>query len=382
MENGYEQAGRLAKMHWDKIAKPIDSLGMLEDYVVKLCSIVENAAPFMLDKKAVVCLCADHGVVAEGVTQTDSSVTKVVAENFAKGNSTVNRMSKVAGADVFAFDVGMDCDNYSEKNIVTGSVIDRKLARGSKNLYREPAFSIELCKKAIKLGIDIVGELKEKGYKIIATGEMGIGNTTPTSALAAYFLKLPAEEVTGKGAGLSAEGISRKCKVVETAVQRARNKYIVENAKNVVFEYDKLAIQKEGKLEKNDDTFDGQETVLGVLAEIGGLEIAAMVGVFLGGVIHKLPIMIDGAISAVAALTASRLDERVPLYAIPTHVSEEKTGRLALADMGLSAMLHGRMCLGEGTGAVALMPLLDMAMTVYATMGSFEDYDIEAYHRF
>lgn len=354
----YEKASTLAKKHWDEIAKPIDSLGLMEDYVVKLCAIAESEQPYLLDKKAVVCLCADHGVVAEGVTQTDGSVTKVVSENFACGESTVNRFSRIAGADVFAIDVGIDCDNYAEKNLVTGKVIDRKIKRGTANLAITAAMTIDECNEAIKLGVSIVKELKDKGYKIIATGEMGIGNTTPTSALASYFLNLPAEKVTGKGAGLSSSGISKKCEVVKNAVARTVKKY------------------------GDADSLASADDAIAVLAEIGGLEIAAMVGVYLGGVKYKLPIIIDGAISSVAALVAYMIEASVPRYVLASHVSEELTGKLALERLSLDAMLHGRMCLGEGTGAVALMPLLDMATTVYATMGSFEDYSLDAYQRY
>lgn len=372
----YMEISKKVKLHWDSIAKPIDSLGMLEEFVVKLCSIAGSEQPYIMDKKAVLCLCGDHGVVAEGVTQTDSFVTRIVAENFAAGKSTVNRMSEIAGADVFAVDVGMDCDNYEEKNLVTGAVIDRKIRRGTRNLYKEAAMTRAECEAAIAVGEELVKELASKGYKLIATGEMGIGNTTPTSALAAYFLNIEAEEVTGKGAGLSEEGLCKKCKVVEAAVKRAQGKY---------GKYETLYHFSEGcnivKEAGWGDTSDNLNTIE-VLAELGGLEIAAMVGVFLGGVKYHLPIMIDGAISAVAALVASRIDEMVTYFAIPSHASEEKTGCMALEAMGLTAMLQGRMCLGEGSGAVALMPLLDMAMKVYATMGSFEDYNIEAYHRF
>lgn len=361
--NEYERVSLLAKKHWDEIAKPIDSLGLLEDYVVKLCSISGSEKPYMLDKKAVLCLCADHGVVAEGVTQTDSSVTKVVSDNFASGKSTVNIFSKIAGADVFVVDVGIDCDNYPEKRLVAGQVVDRKIRRGTENLAIKAAMSMEECKRAVELGVTLVKELRDMGYKIIATGEMGIGNTTPTSALAAYILELPAATVTGKGAGLSDEGLKKKRRVIEQAVART--------------------VAVHGRLYGDENSMsETQERMPGVLAEIGGLEIAAMVGVYLGGVKYKLPVIIDGAISSVAALVAYCMDDRVPQYALASHVSEELTGRLALERLGLVAMLHGRMCLGEGTGAVALMPLLDMAMEEYATMGSFGDYKLQAYHRF
>jgi nicotinate-nucleotide--dimethylbenzimidazole phosphoribosyltransferase len=309
-----------------------------------------NPKPYDIKKRALLALCGDHGVVAEGVTQTGSEVTKVVSDNFAKGVSTVNRMAKVAGVDVFAVDMGIDCERYPEKNVVTGAVIDRKIARGTNNLAVTSAMTREQCVKALQTGMDLVGELKEQGYKIIATGEMGIGNTTPTSVLAAIFLNLDADKVTGRGAGLSKEGFSVKKQVVSQAVKRIRNA--------------------------------GCRDAVDILAEGGGFEIAGMAGVFLGGVKYHIPIVIDGAISSVAALTAWKINPKVSDYVLASHESEEITGKLALEKLGVEAILHGRMCLGEGTGAMALFPLLDMAFEVYREMGTFEDYALDAYERF
>lgn len=351
-----ESAAKRAKQRWDHIAKPIDSLGLLEDMVVKLCDISGNADEVDITKRALIVMCADHGVVEEGVTQTGHEVTKVVSENFAKGCSTVNYMAKEAKVDVYTVDIGMDTERYPEKNLVTGAVIDRKVARGSKNIAKEPAMTLEQCKKAVQTGKELVLQLKEKGYQIIATGEMGIGNTTPTSVLAAIFLERSAGEVTGKGAGLSAEMLKKKTAVIEQIIERVRKKGLLDEEK--------------------------EKHTLEILAETGGYEIAAMVGIYLGGAAYHVPIVIDGAISAVAAMVAAYLDQRVPKVVLASHVSEEQTGRLALEALGVEAMIHGRMCLGEGTGAMTLFPLLDMAVSVYRNMGTFGEYDIDAYERF
>ncbi|MDD6328104.1 MAG: nicotinate-nucleotide--dimethylbenzimidazole phosphoribosyltransferase [Eubacteriales bacterium] len=340
---------RQAKKRFDQIAKPIDSLGMLEDMVCKLCAIAQDVEPYPLSKRALVVMCADHGVVSEGVTQTGCDVTRIVAENFAKHSSCVNYMSDVAGVDVFAVDIGMNTPHYKQKTLVTGAVIDRKIAEGTNNLADTPAMTMEQCKQAIAIGETLVRELKEMGYHIVATGEMGIGNTTPSSVLAALFLDLPVEKVTGRGAGLDDEGFRRKRLVIERAIKRIK--------------------------EKN------EQDPMKLLAEGGGYELAGMVGMYLGAVKERMPIIIDGAISAVAALVASRIDERVPQFAFASHVSEEPVGKYALSAMGLPAMLHGRMCLGEGSGAVALLPLLDMAMAVYSNMATFSDLQIDAYDR-
>ena len=350
------QAARLAKAHWDSIAKPIDSLGLLENAVVKLCRIAAEPEHIDIGRRALVILCADHGVVEEGVTQTGKEVTKIVSENFAKGCSTVNFMAKSASVDVYTIDVGMDTEHYPEKRLVTGAVIDRKIARGSGNIAREPAMTAEQCRQAIETGKNLVRDLKEMGYKILATGEMGIGNTTPTSALTAAFLKLPVKDVTSKGAGLSAEGMRKKYSVVEQIVGRAREKGLLENT--------------------------GSENALAVLAEIGGYEIAAMAGVYLGGVQYHMPVVMDGAISVAAALAAVHLDERVKDILIASHESDEKSGKLVLQALGAEALVHGRMCLGEGTGAMTVFPILDMAVEVYQNMGTFAAYEIEPYVRY
>lgn len=349
------QAERRAQEKWDGIAKPIDGLGLLETYVKKLCRIAADPAPPRLERRALLVLCGDHGVVSEGVTQTDSSVTRIVAENFAGGCSSVNFMAARAGADVFVADVGMNTPVYPEKRLVMGAVVDRKLGPGCGNIAKEPAMTVEQCERALAVGRELVRELKEKGYTLIATGEMGIGNTTPTSALAALLLQLPAEKVTGRGAGLDEEGLERKRKAVAAACRRAIAKGLAGA--------------------------DGVRKPLELLAEVGGFEIAVMAGVFLGGVRERLPIVIDGVISAVAALAADCLDGRVREYVLASHVSEEAAAACALERLGAEAILHGRMRLGEGTGAVALFPLLDMAAAVYGNMGSFDDLAITAYER-
>lgn len=216
--------------------------------------------------------------------------------------------------------------------------------------------SLGQCRKAVETGIELVRVLREKGYQILATGEMGIGNTTPTSALAAIFLQLPPEEVTGKGAGLSAKKLKKKYAVVEQVIERVREKGLLH-----------------GSLKRN---------ALPILAQAGGYEIAAMAGVYLGGVRYRVPVVMDGAISTVAALVAMHMDERVSDFVLASHVSEERSGALALKALGVEALVHGRMCLGEGTGAMTLFPLLDMAVKVYGSMGSFAEYEIEAYQRY
>lgn len=341
---------REAKKHWDRIAKPIDSLGLMEDYVVKLCSMQNTYNPPSIKKRALMILCGDHGVVAEGVTQTDASVTKIVSENFAKGISTVNHIARYTKTDVYVADIGMDTSSYEQDKLVVGEIVNRKIRRGTGNIAKEPAMTVEECERAIKVGISLVEELKKKGYEIIATGEMGIGNTTPSSALIAIFTGEKVKVVTGRGAGLSEEGLEKKYKVVEQVLQRVAKKEIKDPVK--------------------------------ILAEAGGLEVAGLVGVFLGGMKYQIPIVIDGVISTAAALTAMKIAPKATEFMLASHVSHEGAAKAALTYMGLPAMIHGEMCLGEGTGALSLLPLLDIAIDIYEKMGSFQDYAIEPYQRF
>lgn len=347
-----EIAEKMAKARWDSIAKPIDSLGKLEDMVVKMAGIRRTAEPrhLMLDKRALLVFCADHGVVESGVTQTGQDVTKAVADNFAAGRSTVNLLAERAACDVFPVDIGMNCPSYPSSRLQTGQVTDRKIMRGTNNLAKTSAMTKEECVQAIDAGKALVWELVSRGYKIIATGEMGIGNTTPTAALLAAYLNLSAEEAVGRGAGLSDEGLVRKRQAVDKALSRIREKELT-------------------------DPVD-------ILTEAGGFEIAAMAGVFIGGYLCHVPTIIDGAISSTAALAAYKICPEIIETTFASHISGERAGRPALSAMGLDAVLDGRLSLGEGTGCMLLLPLLDAAIEVYSRMGSFGEYDIKAYHRF
>lgn len=362
-----------AKERWDAIAKPIDSLGVFEDMVARLCAIAGTENPGDYKRRALLTLCADHGVVAEGVTQTDSGVTKVVAENIAHGCSGVNYMAQTAGVDVYAVDIGMLGELYPDASFGMGHMINRKVQAGTGNLAKEPAMPMEVCDRAIETGKELVRECKEKGYEILAVGEMGIGNTTPTSALLAALLDLPAEAVTGRGAGLNDAGLARKVQVITQALARVQG---TVDAKQSAGQE-----RTDVKLQCGRTDVQGTPDTKQLLAELGGLEIAGMVGVFLGARQYQIPVVLDGAITCVAALTAMRMDAEIVDYLLASHVSEEASGRLALEALGLPAVIHGKLCLGEGSGAMMLFPLLDMAFSIYKNMGTFDDLSIEAYSR-
>ena len=326
-----------AKNRWDHVAKPLRSLGKLEDMIVQIADI-QQTADVCLDSRCVLVFCGDHGVVAEGVTQSGQEVTALVAGAIAEGTANVNLMASAAQADVFAVDMGMARD-------VPGTLC-RKNATGTANMAKGPAMTQIEAKAAVQAGMELVGLMKEKGYCLIATGEMGIGNTTASTALACALLGLEPGEVVGRGAGLSDSGLARK----RNAIVRA------------------LAVNRPNP----DDPMD-------VLAKVGGYEIAGMVGAFLGGMKHHVPVIIDGVISAVAALIAVRICPECRAFMLPSHMSREPAMLRIAGELSLEPIIHADMALGEGTGAVALFPLLDMAHRVYAGPHTFDDLGIDAY---
>lgn len=336
IEPANEQAMVDSKLRWDSIAKPLNSLGKLEEAVIKIAGIT-GTHQVNIDKKALVIMCADNGVVAEGVTQTGQEVTAIVAENFLQKKASVSIMAQYANADIFPVDIGIATDT---------NIINKKIAYGTKNFAKEPAMTYEEAIQAIQIGIEMVAKLKSQGYQIIATGEMGIGNTTTSSAIASLLLNKSVEEVTGKGAGLTSEGLKRKIEVIKEAI-----------------------------LLHNPDKRDA----IDVLSKVGGFDIGGLVGIFIGGAINHIPIVMDGFISAVAALTAIRINPLVKDYILPSHVSKEPAAGLILKELGLEQFITCDMCLGEGTGAVAIFPILDMAVDVYKKMSTFEQIKVEAY---
>lgn len=333
------KAAAKAHEHWLKVAKPLLSLGKLERAVEQIAGI-RGTEYFSLQKKGLIIMCADNGVVAEGVTQCGQDITAAVSANFAKGDTSVCIMSQIAGVDVYPIDIGVAVD------IPEVTVPELKVMYGTENMVKGPAMSEKAVRQAVAVGISAVGKLKNAGYDILATGEMGIGNTTTSSAVASVLLGKSAEEVTGRGAGLSSAGLQRKIRAIEQAL--SVNQPDCHNP-------------------------------LDVVAKVGGLDIAGLMGVFIGGAVHRLPIVIDGFISGTAALAAVRLCPMVRDYILPSHVSNEPAGRLILEALELEPFINCGMFLGEGTGAVAFLPLLDMAYGVYREMNTFDNLGYEAY---
>lgn len=331
-----ETAMEAALAHWNNIAMPLHSLGRLQDTVVRIAGMTGNAR-VDLKKKALVVMCADNGVVEEGVTQSGQEVTKIVAENFLKEKATASILCKKAGADIFPVDIGIATDS---------TILQHKVMYGTKNMAKEPAMTREQAVAAIEVGIAKAEELHAQGYEMLATGEMGIGNTTTSSAMTAVYLGLDVETVTGRGAGLSSHGLQRKIHAIKQAI----------------------AVNQ-----------PDPEDPLDVLAKVGGLDIAGMCGLFLGGAAQQMPVVMDGFISQVAALTAMRLVPECADYILASHVSEEPGANILLKALEKDAFLTCGMRLGEGSGAVALFPILDFASDIYHKMSTFVQADIVEY---
>ena len=328
-----DNAAKAASHHLNDIAKPVGSLGELESMVIRLAALTGSVYPD-ISKKAVLTLSADNGVLKQGVAQTPGEITAVMTYFIADKRSSVCIMAKCAGADSFSVDMGMFT------KIDNPNVIDRRIANGTADMTEGPAMTRAQAEKAINTGIELVRDLKEQGYGLIATGEMGIGNTTTSSAVASVLLKKDVTDMTGRGAGLSDEGLMRKINAIKTAIE-VNKPY-------------------------PDDAFD-------VLCKLGGFDIAGMCGIFLGGAIHRVPILVDGFISAVSALIAKRLCPNCTCAMFASHMSAEPAAKLVVNELGLTPVIHAGMRLGEGTGAVAMMPLMDMAVAVYKDLMTYAD---------
>ncbi|MGA2193354.1 MAG: nicotinate-nucleotide--dimethylbenzimidazole phosphoribosyltransferase [Nitrospirota bacterium] len=323
----------------DNKTKPPGSLGRLEEMAKRICLITGKDAPD-LSRKAVFVFAGDHGVADEGVSAYPKVVTAQMVYNFLRGGAGVNVLARHMGADVVVSDIGVDHDFEP----VDGLRIV-KVARGTKNMAEGPAMTREQAIRAIEVGIGLAGEFAARGYGIFATGEMGIANTTPSSAMAAVFTGLSAGIVTGYGTGISEAAFRHKVSVIEKAIEI-----------------------------NSPDPSDG----LGVLAKLGGLEIAGIAGVILGAASSRIPVVVDGFISTAGALAACEIAPAAKGYIIAAHRSVE-AGHLAILDrLGLRPLLDLDMRLGEGTGAVLAMGIVEAGVKVLREMATFGEAGVES----
>lgn len=336
-----EAYGRVQK-NWDMIAKPLDGMGRFERLTAQIGAIA-GTDQIDISRKAVLVMCADNGIVEEGISQSGQAVTAAVALQMAKGLSCVGKMAAAVGAEVIPIDIGIN-----REEPIPG-VLDRNIRRGTRNFRREPAMTREEAVKAIFTGIEAVRDCKQKGYGILAVGEMGIGNTTTSSAVAAALLSGKVREVTGRGAGLSDEKLMRKQQIIEEAIEN----YGLRGAKPLT-----------------------------VLESVGGFDIAGLAGVCIGGGLFHIPVVLDGVITMTAALVAQRLVPGSGRYLIPSHKGKEPAMKKLMDELAMDPVIDGDMALGEGTGAVMMMALLDLALKIYNGRNTFADIQIEPYERY
>jgi nicotinate-nucleotide--dimethylbenzimidazole phosphoribosyltransferase len=327
----------IARAHLDALTKPLGSLGRIEDIAAQMVSIRQERSAEPL-RKAVYVFAADHGVTAEGVSAYPSEVTRQMVLNFVHRGAAINVLAKLHHVDMNIVDVGVDADFGQVEGM-----LHRKIRRGSRNMLHEPAMSEKELTHAVEVGASLARDAAAKGENIIAVGEMGIGNTTAASAMTAALTRTSVARVTGTGTGLSTEAHIQKQKIIESILDRHFPAMQSSTAPDP----------------------------LHVLGCIGGLEIAAMVGLILGGAQHKIAIVADGFISTAAAAIAYTIEPQVRGYLFAGHQSKEPGHKVLLEYISLTPILTLDMRLGEGSGAVLAMPLIESAMAIYSEMATF-----------
>jgi nicotinate-nucleotide--dimethylbenzimidazole phosphoribosyltransferase len=321
-----------ARTHLDSLTKPLGALGRLEDLAAQWYAICQGRFPDHLHK-AVYVFAADHGITAEGVSAYPSQVTQQMVLNFLSGGAAINVLARLNHADVHVVDVGVDADLSGHAGL-----IQSKVCRGSRNMLREAAMSEAELEAALAVGSGLAEAAYAKGINLVAAGEMGIGNTTAASVMTAALTGMPAGLVTGKGTGVESEAYAHKCRIVEAVVARH---------------------------------FAGKTAPREILRRAGGLEIAAMTGLMMGAARRQIAIVVDGFISTAAAAIACGLSPEVRPCLFAGHRSQEPGHRVLLAHLELEPILDLDMHLGEGTGAVLAMPVLEAAMRIYQEMATF-----------
>lgn len=331
---------------WNQLCKPLHSLGCLEGCLADICAMQHRQSP-TLRPVAIFCMVADNGLVAEGVSQCGQEVTSQVLLNMREKQSTVAILAAQLGLDLYPVNLG--AADYNRSGQKLAGIIEAVVRpEGTRNLWQEPAMTREECLQALVTGIALAEAAKEQGYQILVGGEMGIGNTSTSTLLASLLLELEIAAVCGRGAGLSDQGLSRKIQVLEEAYAHYSQ------------------------------ALAGQD-LTSHLAAAGGLDIAALAGLYLGAAHAHIPVILDGLISYAAALVAARYAPASVEYMLASHKPREKcSGHIAQA-LGLTPSLDLDLALGEGAGSLFLLPLLDMTKEIFTKMPSFDQGQVEAY---
>ncbi len=319
--------------HLDHLTKPPGSLGKLEDIALR-CGLIQHTTRPAAGKKRIVTFAADHGVAAEGVSAFPKGVTPQMVRNMLAGGAAINVLARHIGADVQVVDIGVN-DPLDD----APGLLRRKVRPGTANIAHGPAMSKEDAIRAVEIGIELAGQAKADGVRLIGTGEMGIANTTAASALLAALLPCPAREITGHGTGIDDKTLARKIAVIKRALHVNR---------------------------------DASTGPLGALAALGGFEIAGICGLILGAAACRIPILVDGFISSAGALAACRMCKPVADYLFFSHLSDEVGHRIFFERLNVRPLLDLNMRLGEGTGAALAMSLVDASLKIYDEMATFE----------
>ena len=330
-------AMRAVQQRLDDLTKPVGSLAVLETMARQFAGIRRTARP-TLPQKAIVLMAADHGVAAEGVSAFPPEVTEQMVYNFVRGGAGINVLARHAGARLVLVDVGVKAELAQNPEIIR-----RKVRRGTANMRVEPAMTRDEALAAMRVGIETVTALAEEGITAIALGEMGIGNTTASSAITSVLTGKPVAWVVGRGTGIASELLTHKIMVIEEAIARHK---------------------------------PDPEDVVDVLAKVGGLEIAALAGAAIGAAARRMVVMLDGFIASAAVLAAYRHCEEIRPYLMASHLSEEPGHAAILEELGLQPCLRLNMRLGEGTGAAIGLTVLDAAVKVLNEMATFEEAQV------
>jgi len=321
------------RAHLDNLTKPPGSLGFLEDLAASYCLMTGTTTP-RLGQKRIVTFAGDHGVAAEGVSAFPSEVTPQMVHNMLAGGAAINVLAKHVGADIQVVDIGV-----ADPLQGASGLLARKVRPGTRNMSKGPAMTEEEAIQAIQVGVDLANGAADDGVALLGTGEMGIANTTPSSALYAALIPCPVIEVTGRGTGIDDVGLKNKIEVIERSL--AVNGHMLKNP-------------------------------LTTLAAVGGLEIAGICGLILAAAGRKLPVVVDGFISSAAALVAMRLSRSVEDYLFFSHCSAEAGHRTFFNRMGIRPILDLDLRLGEGTGGALAMQVIEAAVKIYNEMATFD----------
>ena len=360
----------------NSLLKTPKGLGKLEKLAIRLEGIDKNYKP---DKKMVLVMAADNGVEQEKVSKSKRVITQYVVEAMLNGKSSINALGMVYNADVKVVDLGIDKSSDIKNKINFKGIIDKKIMEfGTNNISKEAAMTYEQAVKAIETGIEMVDEFVKGGYNLFATGEMGIGNTTTSSAVLKVFTDLPIDEIVGYGSGIDDKTLEHKKNVIKKAIQVNGLLDFFEKSKNA--EGKKKIRKEQGNMDfeskinfENFKTEEYQKSIINVLAKVGGLDIAGMAGTYLGCAKNRVPVVIDGFISAVSALIAYKICPASREFMIASHLSEEPGMKYIMKELNLEPMLFMNMKLGEGTGAVMMFPVIEGACNITKVVREYPD---------